>query len=83
MHTRIPELIEVSKIAKAIGWPSVKTRVFLRDSGMSFQVSKRKEYVIFRDEFECKMPKVYKIFVDKYLSGCLITYRGKYARDKL
>lgn len=76
MAVRIPELIEVPKVARAIGWPSRKMRRFLLDNGMSFQSDVGKGHLIFRDEFEAKLPKVYRIFVDKYASGLLFEGRG-------
>lgn len=76
MCVRIPELIEVSKVAKAVGWPSRKMRRFLSDNEMSFQSNKLKGHLIFRDEFEAKLPKVYRIFVEKYSAGLLFEGRG-------
>jgi hypothetical protein len=72
----IPELLEVSKIAKAIGWPTRKMRRFLHGNGMSFQANGMMEHLIFREEFEAKLPKIYLIFIEKYESGTLLEGRG-------
>lgn len=64
----IPEIIEVWKIAQAIGWTTEKTRRFLRGENMAMTVGNGRAYVM-RSVFETTMPTVYRIFVSKYLTG--------------
>jgi len=68
MSECIPELIEVWKIAQAIGWPTEKTRRFLRGEDMAITVGNGRAYVL-RGAFEATMPTIYRIFVSKYLAG--------------
>lgn len=76
MSSVIPELIETWKIARAIGWPSQKTLAFLRDNELEVVSGKRKNKVVFRSEFEARMPQVYRLFVEKWSNGELTSRRG-------
>jgi len=62
MAKRVPFLIEVNQIAELIGWTPRKTRAFMVDNQLSFQTATGKRHLIFRDEFEAKLPKIYALF---------------------
>lgn len=76
---QIPELIETWKIAQALGWPTTKTTAFLRDAGLATKVCKR-NHLVFREDLEAIMPRVYRIFVDKYRAGGISTKRHRRPR---
>lgn len=73
---KIPELIEVWKIARAIGWPTKKTRLFFYDAGLANKVGTHREALVVRADFESTMPVVYAIFVKAYAAGSLLSSRG-------
>jgi hypothetical protein len=72
----IPELIEVWKIARAIGWPTKKTRLFLYDAGLAQRIGLHREALVVRSDFQGTMPVVYEIFAKAYSSGKLLSRRG-------
>jgi hypothetical protein len=72
----IPELIEVWKIARAIGWATKKTRLFLYDTGLAQKIGNHREAMVVRADFQATMPVVYDIYVKAHVSGKLLSTRG-------
>jgi hypothetical protein len=72
----IPELIEVWKIARAIGWPTKKTRLFLYDAGLAQKVGAHREVLVVRADFQASMPVVYEIYLKAHIAGKLLSSRG-------
>lgn len=80
---RIPELIETWKIARAIGWPTEKTRLFLEEAGIATRPAGCKHnFIVIREDFEVAMPRIYEIFVRKYEAGEISTKRHRGRRVK-
>jgi hypothetical protein len=75
----IPELIETWKIAQAMRWPSKKMTNFLREAGMATRPCQH-NYLVFREDLEATMPRVYRIFVDRYRAGEISTKRHRAPR---
>jgi hypothetical protein len=73
---KIPELIETWKIAQAMNWPSKKMTCFLREAGMATRPCKH-NFLVFREDLEATMPRIYRIFVDKYRAGEIATKRRR------
>lgn len=77
----IPELIEVWRIARAIGWPTKKTRLFLYDAGLAQRIGLHREVMVIRSDFLAMMPVVYGIFAKAYMRGDLVSRRGRWSRE--
>lgn len=78
MSCKIPELIEISMIAKVIGWGNKKTVKFLRDEGLALdRPSKRgNPWRVTRAAFAVTFPTIYGMLVAAYEAGELASKRG-------
>lgn len=76
MDDRIPKLLEVALVARHIGWPTRKARVFLEKTGMAGRIQGWTESLVLRDVFAAQLPVVYKSFSEDYLAGKLRNGRG-------
>lgn len=78
----IPELIEVWRIARAIGWTTPKTRLFMYDAGLAQKFGSHHETMVVRLDFQVSMPTVYQIFVRAWKDGLLTSRRGRWSREQ-
>jgi hypothetical protein len=80
MTDGIPELIEVWKIARHVGWPTKKMAQYLLDIGVVTQAAPRKDRRVLRSEFATTLPKLYASYVADYKAGNITSGRGKRPR---
>jgi hypothetical protein len=74
---QIPELIETNMVARVIGWTTRKTTKFLLQTGMAFRPDGWRDAMVVRETLEAQMPSIYKLFVQKYTAGELLSKRGR------
>lgn len=77
----IPELIEVWRIARAIGWTTQKTRLFFYDAGLAQKIGAHHETMVIREDFQATMPAVYQVFAKAWKTGKLTSGRGRWSRE--
>ena len=80
-EVKIPELVEVWRIARLIGWTTAKTRRFFVDAGLASRIGKNTEWMVVRVDFEVVMPTLYRIFAESYARGELLSRRGRWSRE--
>lgn len=75
MTDGIPELIEVWKIARHVGWRADKMAKYLVDIGLVMQADKCKAKYVMRSEFATTLPKLYASYAADYKAGNITSGR--------
>lgn len=78
---KIPELIEVWRVARFIGWSTPKTRKFFIAAELASRIGSNTEWMVTRAEFSATMPTLYALFVEAYSRGELVSRRGRWSRE--
>lgn len=73
----IPELIETQLVAKTIHWTTAKTTRFFMRLGIAGRFKGWRDAMIVRSHFEATMPHIYRLFVEQYTAGKLVSKRGR------